>query len=167
MLSVELVPDAAIEAAVRDDWARLESAGLPNAGRNPSPSNRPHVTLAVRDHLDPTALAALAGALPIPLEIGGVLLFLHARGAVVTRQVVPTEALLEFHRRIADAVGRPEARYASTAAGRWSPHITLARRVPTASLAAVLGAIEARPVLGEAAGLRVWDAAAKVITTLR
>ena len=57
MLSVELVPDAAIEAAVRDDWARLESAGLPNAGRNPSPSNRPHVTLAVRDHLDPTALA--------------------------------------------------------------------------------------------------------------
>ena len=56
MFSVELVPDAAIEAAVRADWDRLRRADLPNSGRNPSPSNRPHVTLAVRDELTVEAI---------------------------------------------------------------------------------------------------------------
>jgi 2'-5' RNA ligase len=125
------------------------------------------VTLAVRDLLDPGALADLVDALPVPLELGGVLLFPHARGTVVTRQVVPTTALLDLHQAVAERAGPPEARYASTAPGRWSPHVTLARRVPPALLAAVIGAIEVRPVVGEATGLRVWDASAKAVTTLR
>ena len=167
MFSVELVPDAAIEAAVRDDWARLERAELPNSGRNPSPSNRPHVTLAVRDELAAEIVRGAEEHLPLPLELSGILLFPRRRGVVVARHVVVSGALLALHRGIAERLGAPPPRYANTAVGRWTPHFTLARSVPSAELASVLATIEAEHVVGEAVGLRVWDAAARTITTLR
>lgn len=167
MFSVEVVPDPATEAAVIEDWSRLTAAGLPSAGRNPSPSNRPHVTVAVRETVDPSALTGIADLLPVPLELGGVLLFVHAGGVVVTRQVIVTAQLLELHHAVAEAVGPPEPRYATSAPGRWSPHVTLARRVDPDVLPAVLGAIDARPLPGRALSLRVWNAQEKVVTTLR
>ena len=167
MFSVELVPDAAIEAAVRDDWARLERAELPNAGRNPSPSNRPHITLAVRDELVAGVVRGVEERLPLPLELSGILLFPRRRGVVVARHVVVSGALLALHREIADRLGAPPPRYANTSVGRWTPHVTLARSVPSADVASVLATIEAGHVVGEAVGLRVWDAAARTITTLR
>jgi hypothetical protein len=36
--TVELLPDAALDAAVRDAWARLAAAGLPSLGRHPHPT---------------------------------------------------------------------------------------------------------------------------------
>ncbi|MBD8022328.1 2'-5' RNA ligase family protein [Microbacterium gallinarum] len=167
MFSVELVPDAAIEAAVRDDWARLERAELPNSGRNPSPSNRPHITLAVRDELVAGVVRGAEERLPLPLELSGILLFPRRRGVVVARHVVVSGALLALHREIADRLGAPPPRYANTSVGRWTPHVTLARSVPSADVASVLATIEAGHVVGEAVGLRVWDAAARTITTLR
>ena len=167
MFSVELIPDAATERAVTDDWSRLAAAGLPSAGRNPSPSNRPHVTLAVRAVVDPAALVGIDDLLPLPLELGGMLLFVHPGGVVVTRQVVVTAPLLELHRAVSERLGPPEARYATSAPDRWSPHVTLARRVAPDRLAAVLETVDSRPLPGEAIGLRVWDAQERVITTLR
>lgn len=166
MFSVELVPDAATERAVTDDCARLQSAGLPNAGRNKSLSNRPHVTLAVRERVDPAALAGVEALLPLPLELGGLVLFPHARRVVVARQVVVTTALLYLHAVVAERIGPPEPQYANTAPGRWTPHLTLARSMPVGRMAEVLAAIESPSVLGQAVGLRVWDATEKVITTI-
>lgn len=167
MFSVELVPDATIDRAVRDDWERLIVAGLPSSGRNSSPDSRPHVTLAVRDRVEASAVAGVADLLPVPLELGGLLLFGHGRRLVVTRQVVATAALLAVHQEVARILGPPEARYANTGTDRWTPHITLARGVEPGAMPVVLQAIESARGIGEAMGLRVWDAAAKVVTTLR
>lgn len=167
MFSVELVPDAATERAVTDDWAALRAAGLPDAGRNPSPSNRPHITLAVRDHVDPAVLADLADLLPLPIELGGLVLFPHARSVVVARQVVVTTRLLALHATVAERLGPPGPRDLHTAIDRWTPHVTLARRVPAERMGEVLTAIAAPLTRGEGVGLRVWDAEAKVVTTLR
>lgn len=166
MLSVELVPDPQIEAVVRDDWARLEAAGLANSGRNPSPSNRPHITVAVRDDLEISSLDGVAAQLPIPLELGGIVLFRHRDRVVVARQVVASAALLRLHLDIADRTGPAGPRYTNTAPDRWTPHVTLARAVPVDRVSEVLRAIAAPPVLGEAVGLRVWNASTKVVTTL-
>lgn len=166
MLSVELVPDPAIDAAVREDWARLDAAGLPHAGRNPSPSNRPHITLAVRDHLDIGALAGVEELLPVPLHLGGIVLFRHSRRAVVARQIVVSATLLRLHHDIAERIGPPEPRYTNTGADRWTPHITLARSVPIERLGEVLQTVAAPEREGAATGLRVWDAEQKVVTTL-
>lgn len=167
MFSVEVTFDAAAEDAVRADWARLIEAALPSSGRNPSPSNRPHVTVAVRDDVDPSVVADVADILPLPLDLSGVLLFGRRGQFVLTRQVVVTQALLDLHRQVAHRLGPPEPRYANTAPDRWSPHVTLARRLDADRLAHALAVIDAPPIAAEAIGLRVWDATAKQITTLR
>ena len=166
MFSVELLPDARLDAALRGEWLRLIDAGLPSAGRNQAPSNRPHITLAVRERLEVTALTGLADLLPLPVELGGMLLFGRARRFVLTRQVVPSAALLALHAGVAARLGPPEARYANTAPDRWSPHMTLARGLDAEQLALALRVIEHPPLAGEGRALRVWDAAARTITTL-
>jgi 2'-5' RNA ligase len=163
VFSVELLPDARLDSALRAEWSRLIDAGLPSAGRHQAPSNRPHVTLAVRERLDVTALV---DSLPLPIELGGVLLFGRARRYVLTRQVVPSAALMELHAGIAARLGPPEARYANTAPDRWSPHMTLARGLDAEQLALALHVIEHPPLAGEGRALRVWDAAARTVTTL-
>ena len=167
VFSVELVPDDTVDRAVREDWSRLIGAGLPSSGRNPAPSNRPHITVAVRDHVEPAVLADMADLLPLPLELGGVLLFGRSPRLVLTRQVVVGAQLLAFHAAVARRIGPPEPHYANTAPDRWSPHLTLARGLDADRLARALQEVELPQVRGEAVGLRVWDAAAKRITTLR
>ena len=111
--SVELVLDAASDAAVRAEWAALLAAGLPSRARNPSPTNAPHVTLLAATHLAPDHDAALAEAvagLPLEVRLGPVVLFGTDR-PVLARLVVPTADLLALHARGYAAsegdVGRP------------------------------------------------------------
>ncbi|NLP82921.1 2'-5' RNA ligase family protein [Microbacterium sp. CFH 90308] len=167
MFSVELLPDGQIDAAVREEWRRLLDAGLPSAGMHAAPTNRPHVTVAVRDVVDAASLVPLAALLPIPLELGGVVLFGRAERFVLARAVVATEQLLEFHRAVAHTVGAPEARYENTARDRWSPHLTLARRLRSDQVASALRALAMPALQGALDGLRVWDSAAKRVTALR
>ena len=166
MFSVELLPDVTVDRAVRDDWERLIAEGLPSSGRHPGSSNRPHLTLAVRSAVDPEVLGEVASGLPVPLELGGVLLFGHGRRFVLARQVVVSAALLEIHRAVASRVGPAEGRYANTSPDRWTPHLTLARGLTAEQVGTALARIEAARVVGEATGLRVWDATAKVVTTI-
>lgn len=167
VFSVEVLPDAATEAEIVGQWQRLVEAGLPSAGRHPSPSNRPHVTLAVRDHLDPAGVAALADALPLELRLGGAVVFAAGERFVLARQVVVSRALLALHAEALRVVGPPPERYAVTAADRWSPHVTLARRMTGDQVGAALAVVGAAPLDGRLDGLRVWDATERVVTTLR
>ena len=167
MFSVELIPYAEIDRVVREDWDRLLGADLPSSGRNPAPSNRPHVTLAVREHLEPSAFAGIAEMLPVPLELGGVLLLGHRDRYVLTRQVVVTSALLEIHRVVAELAGRPEPRYSTTRIDHWTPHITLARGLTAVRLATAMRTIRAPHISGEAVGARVWDAENRRVITIR
>lgn len=159
--SVELTLDAATEAAVREQWARLAEAGLPTEQRRqPSPSHRPHVTLYAADTLDDGAdagLPALLAGLELPLQVGSVLLFGPRRGAVVVvRQVVPSGELLALQTRVAALCGAdPGGQFGP---GRWSPHVTLARRVPLGQLGAVLSALGDLPDLTAVSRrCRRWD----------
>ena len=166
MFSLELIPDAATDAAVRAEWDRLVAADLPSAGRHSGPSNRPYVTLAVRDHMDAGALQPLAAMMPVPLELGGVLVFGRGDRFVLSRAVVMTRQLLDLHRAAASAVGGGNGTYANTEPDRWSPHITLARRLDANALRRALGVLELSPVSGAAQALRVWDATEKRVTAI-
>jgi 2'-5' RNA ligase len=170
VFSIELLLDGAGDAAVRADWALLIAAGLPSSGRHTGASNRPHVTTAVRDQLSRDAavrLGEVADLLPAPLELNGLLLFGHRDRYVLARQIVVGERLLDLHRRVADVAGLPEPRYANTGVGRWTPHVTLARSLDAGQVADALRAVEAPRLVIEAVGLRIWDAAAKTVTTVR
>ncbi|WP_426321199.1 2'-5' RNA ligase family protein [Microbacterium sp. E-13] len=166
MFSVELLPDAELDRTVREDWDLLLGADLPSAGRNPAPSNRPHVTLAVRDRLEPSAFADIGSMLPIPLELGGVVLLGHKNRYVLARHVVVTAPLLAVHRAVAERAGRPEPYYSNTGIDRWTPHLTLARGLTADRLATALRFIRAANVVGQATGARVWDAETRTVTTL-
>jgi 2'-5' RNA ligase len=159
--SVELTLDAAADRAVRDQWALLAEAGLPTEQRTvPSSSHRPHVTLYAGGTLDAEAdrrLPELFTGLDLPLRIGSVLLFGPRRGQVVlVRQVVASQDLLRLQEAVATRCGaEPDGQFAP---GRWTPHVTLARRVPLGQVGAVLAALGEVPELAAVTrDCRRWD----------
>lgn len=167
MFSVEILPGHDLDEAVRRDWATLIEAGLPSAGRHPSETNRPHVTVAVRDELDPPAVAPLGELLPVACTLGGAVVFAAGERFVLARPVVMTRRLLDLHAATVELAGPPPEHYAVTAVDRWTPHMTLARRMTGEQIGQALALVGAEPVAGEMTGLRVWDAAARAVTTLR
>ncbi len=173
--SVELTLDAGTDRAIRDQWALLAEAGLPTEQRDPvergegtprdrrgvsSPSHRPHVTLYAGTTLDAAAdrqLPELFAGLDLRLRIGSVLLFGPRRGQVVlVRQVVPSQELLSLQAAVAAlCAASPEGQFGP---GRWTPHVTLARRVPLGQIAAVLTALGEVPELDAVSrDSRRWD----------
>jgi 2'-5' RNA ligase len=168
--SVELLLDAEAEAVVLGEWARLAEAGLPSEQRvEPSPSHRPHVTLwagpAVPAEVD-AVLPDLVAGLELPLLLGSLLVFGPRRGHVVlVRQVVASAALLTLQASVAGRCGtEPDSHFAP---GRWSPHVTVARRVPVAQLGEVLATLSEVPDVGATIRTcRRWDGDAKVAWTL-
>jgi 2'-5' RNA ligase len=164
--SVELTLDAGTDRAVRDLWARLAEAGLPTEQRTtPGPSHRPHVTLFAADRLDPGAddeLPGLVAGLDLPVRVGGLLAFGPRRGSLVlARQVVVDRALLELQTAVAALCGaEPDGHFGP---GRWTPHVTLARRVPVERLSAVVQALGDLPELAAISrGCRRWDSDQRV-----
>lgn len=159
--SVELTLDAEVDQAVRGQWARLAAAGLPSEQRSaPSPSHRPHVTIYAGGMLDAEAdqrLPELFAGLDLRLRIGSVLLFGPRRGQVVlVRQVVASQELLALQQEVAARCGAaPDGQFGP---GRWTPHVTLARRVPLGQVGAVLAALGEVPELDAVSrDCRRWD----------
>ncbi|MDY6998821.1 MAG: 2'-5' RNA ligase family protein [Actinomycetota bacterium] len=166
--SVELLFDPAAEAAVRDLWTALADAGIRSLAGHTSPSNRPHVTLTVAEHMDGAvddALCALLDRLPLSCLIGAPTLFGGGRTVTLVRMVVPSAGLLglqaDVHRVCLPHMADGPLPHA--APGRWSPHVTLARRLPAGELATALG----QPgmfgdIAAAAVGLRHWDGDGRV-----
>ncbi|MET0863287.1 MAG: 2'-5' RNA ligase family protein [Nakamurella sp.] len=165
MHSVELVLDDKTDQQIRAQWSELAAAGLPSQARHTGATNRPHITLALAGTLDATDVVQLtvaATALPMPVTIGGLLIF-GAHRFVLARLVIPSAALLDLQGAITQALAEPVDPHHTFAAGRWTPHVTLARRLSADQLA------EALTVLGEVSALdgmasraRRWDMTAKV-----
>jgi 2'-5' RNA ligase len=165
--SVELQLDAAGDALVTGLWQRLVDAGLPSQGRHRSPSNRPHITLVAVPDLPAGAELALAevvaGRLPVEGIWGELTLFGSGPWSVVWR-VDASPHLLDLQARVAEVCAVPADQL--TAPSRWTPHVTLARRVAEADLP-TLREVVGGPIADAAHGplvapvLRRWDGAAR------
>ncbi|MFC5676375.1 2'-5' RNA ligase family protein [Aeromicrobium endophyticum] len=145
--SVELVLDERLDVLVREEWELLVAADLPSQGRHTGASNAPHVTLGVADTIDPVAERALAridyGA-GLAVRLGGLLVF-GGRTSVLSRVVVPTAHLMITHAAVASALDEAPGRPSTMRPGAWTPHVTLARRLDPAQLAAALRVLAERP----------------------
>jgi 2'-5' RNA ligase len=177
--SIELLLDDGTDAAVRADWTALADAGLPSLASHAGASNRPHVTVAVTQDdgfaaaeaalrlvfegwaLDADGMAATIGA---PVLFGG-----RKQRWVLARQVVPSRPLLTLHAAVHRALERnaPEATVLEqTAPDRWTPHVTLAGRMPADRLADALGSLPLDPVPARFVAARLWDSVEKRVTPL-
>ena len=156
--SVELLFDLDTEAVIRRAWDDLRAAGI---AAQP-PAARPHATLCVAQQIDEAvlpALAGLAGRFPFPARLGATLVFGRNAG-IVARLVVPSGDLLDLHAEVC-RLSAPHLRpgpMPHTRPGDWTPHLTLARRVPPDRLAKALGIGGAPAEINAAAsGLRLWN----------
>ncbi|MBM9476416.1 2'-5' RNA ligase family protein [Nakamurella flavida] len=163
--SVELLFEGPAEECVREQWAVLEAAGLPSQARHTAVSNRPHVTLAVAEeipHAVERDIAAAVGDLPLELVLGGLLVF-GSRSCVLARLVLPTAELLELQARLAAVLEQAGiARRPHLEPGRWTPHVTLARRMRPEQLGEAVGLVgddTAVEILGHQ--VRRWDSDAR------
>jgi 2'-5' RNA ligase len=173
--SVELLLDPHLDGAVRRQWQALADAGLPGLAGHRSPSNRPHVTLAVsREHWPDDVEATLAevitmarddGTLPIDVRLGGYVVFAHRTRHVLGRLVVPSPALLGLQARLAGATRAAGPGVPHTEPGRWTPHVTLARSLAGEQFPAALAALGAAggtaDLAGSGVGVRRWDGDAR------
>lgn len=158
--SVELLLDDAGEAEVRRQWAELARLGLA-APRGET--HRPHITVAVAREIWPRIDRALAGLefAPLPVRLGGLLIF-GARRPILVRSVIVTEELLDLHRRVDELVGPCPGMPANTRPGAWTPHVTLARRVTTEQLGAAVDAVATdHEFPAVVVGIRRWDGDAR------
>ncbi len=160
--TVELLLDEATDVAVRSTWRVLAGAALPSQAQHAGPSNAPHVTVAVRESIPSAldeALGAAAGDLPVPIGLGGLLVFARRR-CVLARAVVPSEQLLRLHAGVHEALAGCGPTPATMLPGRWTPHVTLARGLSAEQVGAALAALgETTDQDGTVVAVRRWDAA--------
>ncbi len=164
--TVELVCDAALDAAVREAWRRLDAAGLPSLATHTHPTNRPHLTLATADEFPVGAQQRIASALatlPVVVRTDGVVFF-EGKQAMAAWRLVADEALLRLHEAVWHALDGAD-RNPLHEPGRWTPHLSLARRVTPgqrSAVALVSGAgAEGRLIAG-----RSYDSASRTVREL-
>ncbi|QGG42886.1 2'-5' RNA ligase family protein [Aeromicrobium yanjiei] len=164
--SVEIVLDEGLDGLVREEWAALLDAGLPSQARHTGESNAPHITLGLASAVTPAveqALHGLAAPRDMAIRLGGWLVF-SGRRHVLARAVVPSAELLSLHAQVAQAMKGLPDQPSTTAPGRWTPHVTLARRLAPEALALALEVLGGRPrhLEGGLGSLRRWDGDARV-----
>lgn len=168
--SVELLLDERADTAVRRQWNLLADAGLPSerrSGNGPGTENHcPHVTLYAADAVPEDAERALPGLvadMELDLQLGGLLLFGPRHGRVIlVRAVTASIELLALQSAVAGLCGADQD--GQFGPGRWTPHVTLARRVPVEALGAVVAALDwtaDQPVPARVTRCRRWDGTAK------
>lgn len=161
--ALELSFDAASEAAVVAQWEALRAAGLPSQADHKGMTNAPHLTLVAAQELDPD-LADVAAAeirLPSSLAVRGLVLFGQGARTTVAHLVEPDVQLVDATARLRERL--PRLRHPV-----WTPHVTLARRVPRTQLPDVLRILAEHPAPGvlTATRLRWWDPVSEQIADL-
>jgi 2'-5' RNA ligase len=142
--SVELVLDPVAESVLLAEWDLLAAAGLSSMRRpQPGEHHRPHITLYAASRITTEADARLPDLfteLAVELRVGACMIFGPRRGScILVRQVVPSAELLALQRDVARLCGAdPVGQFGP---GRWTPHVTLARRIRIAHLGAALEAL--------------------------
>jgi hypothetical protein len=164
--SVELLFDSDTDAAIRAIWDDLTEAGVRSQAAHRAPSNRPHVTVTVAESMDESvrdALHPMLDHLPLRCIVGAPMLF-GRRDFTLVRLVVPSAELLALHAEVHSAClpHVPSSPLPHSEPGQWTPHVTLARRVPAEQLQAALTVKRmGRDLPAQFVGLRHWDGAAK------
>ncbi|MGE0215825.1 2'-5' RNA ligase family protein [Mycolicibacterium sp.] len=163
--SVELLFDPDTDSAVRRIWDELSAAGIRSQAANRAPTNRPHVTLTVAESMDDAVDAALhpvLARLPLTCRIGAPMLF-GGRSITVVRLIVPSAELLALHADVHRNClpHMPDGPLPNARPGTWTPHVTLARRLPPDALARAVPRL-GRDLPARLTGLRHWDGDAKV-----
>ncbi len=160
--TVELLLDAANDARVRDEWRRLAEAGLASQARHRGETNAPHVTLTAVPVIDAAAeqpiLEVCRAALPLDVALGP----LHVFGddpVVLVRLLAATDPLRELHAAVAARVVLPEG--SLVAPERWTPHVTLAHRMPRDQLDRARAALSEEGYDVRLARARRWDSEAR------
>jgi 2'-5' RNA ligase len=164
VVSIELLLDEATERAVRAEWQRLAEAGLSSMAAHTASSNRPHLTLLVREMLPDPSFDAILTRPAFAVVLGAPLLFGSGDRRVLARSVIPSQELLDLHARVHALAGAGDDA-PHTSVGAWTPHVTLARQMKLTDAATALpligGELHAR-----ARGLRRWDSARQLVTSL-
>lgn len=160
--SLELVADAAGEAAIRADWQALRDAGLRSMLDHVGATNTPHVTVIALPSItsidEARAVDLLGGLLPVNVVTSGIAVW---GGSAVT--VVRT---LDVADRVTRAVLDLRAATTGHQHPGWSPHVTLARRLPRDDLPRALDAIGHTSVEVSLSVLRRWDPELREVRTL-
>ncbi|WP_158648106.1 2'-5' RNA ligase family protein [Nocardioides houyundeii] len=158
------MPDHALElsfepsstAAVVAQWDALKAAGLPSQADHRSMTNAPHLTLVaavgIEDEVVRAARETIGPLLPARIGLRGLVLFGQGARVTIAHLVEPDQALAAATARIRALV--PALRHPV-----WTPHVTLARRVPRSSLPAALEALHSTEAARELVcdRLRWWD----------
>ncbi|GAB3037812.1 hypothetical protein GCM10011376_38470 [Nocardioides flavus (ex Wang et al. 2016)] len=160
--ALELLPDEAGCEVVRRQWQALRDAGLPSQLDHRGATNSPHVTVLAAPSIGPEdehrARELVAPLLPADVRPAGVALLGGSRVSLVRLVDVPDEivrAVLELRSHV------PGVQHAG-----WLPHVTLARRLPRADVAAALDAVGHEDTVLTLTELRRWDPEAGIVTTL-
>lgn len=157
--SIELVFDPDTEAVIRRIWEDLAAAGIPSQ----APASRPHATLLVADRIAAEVdeqLTPVSRRLPLACVIGAPLVFGRAK-TVLARLLVPTAELLAVHAevyRVCSPHLAPPGPAANSTPGRWTAHVTLARRVGGVQLGRAVRIAGKPPEIDAViTGVRRWE----------
>ncbi len=154
--ALELLPDPATRAWAEADWEALRAAALPSQADHQGATNQPHVTVVSAPRLSAHALEVAAEAfgplLPASARMGGILALGQER-LVLARHIELDDAILAAYLQVRAALGDwPRQRLG------WTPHLTLAARMPAEQLPAALAVLSSgreREITLDV--LRHWD----------
>ncbi len=167
MRTVELLGDDELDRTVRAAWRRLDQAGFSSLARHRHPTNRPHLTLASAEQFPPAAAAAFAGALrvlPVLVRLDG-LRFFGGRAGMLAWAVDDDGALRELQAQVWSALDGAD-RNPQHEPGRWTPHISLARRLRPGQEALAAQAVGEAAVGGKLTGARSYDSVTRTVIPL-
>ncbi|WP_181313243.1 2'-5' RNA ligase family protein [Nocardioides campestrisoli] len=155
--ALELSFEPTSAAAVVAQWEALKAAGVPSQADHRSMTNAPHVTLvATASALDDTvvenARETIGRLLPALIALRGVVMFGQGPRVTLAHLVEPDQALADATatiRALAPALRHPV----------WTPHVTVARRVPRRLLPTALEVLHDTDAPRELVcdRLRWWD----------
>jgi hypothetical protein len=162
--SVELLLDPHLEATVQHEWDALVDAGVTRPLRRDGEPAVPHITVGVAASISADvddALRAIEHGIGLELRLGGLLL-LGGGSSVLVRLVVPSARLLDLQATVWNALRDCPGIPGTMAPGRWTPHVTLARRISPSDLSTAVRLLGGRTSTdGSVAGMRRWDGDAR------